>query len=262
MTAAEFAAKFRAREPLVGYWVVMDSPTATERLARTGYDYVCIDQQHGLLGYDGIRNGLLAIDAGSHLGPRRTVGMVRAAANDLTWIGQALDAGATGIIVPLINNAEDAALAVANTKYPPLGNRSYGPMRSQLRIGPVPAEVNDSTLVLAMIETPSGLENVEAIAATPGIDALYVGPSDLALAVGAKFPGDPDIAEIFDVALERVKAAAAAAGISVGIHAPSGAVAAQRLAEGFHFSSVASDIVHLEQIAASHLNDARAGLQG
>jgi 4-hydroxy-2-oxoheptanedioate aldolase len=258
MSALDFARRLRNHETLIGYWINMDSPASTERLARVGYDYLCIDQQHGLLGYDGLRNALLATDAGSHLGPKQTVGLVRAAANDLTWIGQALDAGASGIIVPLVNTAADAAKAVRNIRYAPFGDRSYGPMRAMLRIGPVPAEVNEAVVVIVMIETSEGLANVEQIAATPGIDALYIGPSDLALAVGAAYPTDPSIAEVFDAALERIKLAATAAGIAVGIHAPSGAVAAQRLAEGFTFSSVSSDLVHLEQVAAAHLVDAQS----
>ncbi|WP_416976094.1 aldolase/citrate lyase family protein, partial [Streptomyces sp. 4F14] len=110
------------------------------------------------------------------------VGMVRVEANDLTYIGKALDAGATAVIVPLIDNAQDAADAVASVRYPPLGRRSYGPMRAQLRIGPAPADTHEQTAVLAMIETADGLANVEAICATPGLDGIYVGPSDLRLA--------------------------------------------------------------------------------
>ncbi|MDT0267526.1 aldolase/citrate lyase family protein [Streptomyces sp. DSM 44915] len=242
---------------MVGYWVILDSPVSTERLARVGYDYLCIDQQHGLTGYEGLRNGLLAVDAGARLGAVDTVGLVRAAANDLTWIGHALDAGASGVIVPLIDTPEDAAHAVACVKYPPVGRRSYGPMRSQLRIGPAPAEVNAETLVIAMIETPEGLANVEAIAATPGLDSLYVGPSDLALAVGGARPDDPAVADAFEAALVRVREAAEAAGISVGIHAQHGEEAASRIAEGFRFVSVSCDLVHLEKAAAHHLATAR-----
>lgn len=257
MTAAEFAARFRAHEKMTGYWVVMDSPVSTECIAAVGYDYVCLDQQHGLMSYTGLRNGLMAVDAGARLGDVDTIGLVRVATNDLTWIGHALDAGAAGVIVPLIDTAEDAARAVANVKYPPVGIRSYGPMRSQLRIGPVPADANAQTLVIAMIETAQGLANVEAIAATPGVDGLYVGPSDLGLAVGAAYPGDPAVDVPFNAALERVKAAAVAAGIPVGIHTASGQIAAQRFAEGFTFTSVSSDIVHLEEAAAVHLAVAR-----
>ena len=254
---AEFARRFRAREPLVGYWVMMDSPASTERLARVGYDYVCLDQQHGLMGYDGIRNGLMAVDAGARLGPVDTVGIVRAAANDITWIGQALDAGAAAIIVPLVDDADGARLAVRNAKYPPLGVRSFGPMRAQLRLGRDPQVANEQVLLLAMIETPDGLANVEEIAAVEGVDGLYIGPSDLSLALGAAFPGDPAVATEFDAALVRITAAARAAGKSVGIHTPSGAVAAQRLAQGYDVVTIAGDVVHLEEIAASHLGTAR-----
>lgn len=257
MTALDFARRLRAGEQLLGYWIVLDSPMSTERLARVGYDYLCLDQQHGLMSYDGLRNNLLATDAGSSLGTSVTVGLVRAAANDLTWIGHALDAGAAGIIVPLVNSAADAARAVTNSRYAPLGNRSYGPMRSQLRIGPVPAEVNEAVVVIVMIETADGLANVEEIAAVPGVDALYVGPSDLTLALGATVPGEAAVAAVFDAALLRIRAAGRAAGIPVGIHAGSGEVAGQRVSEGFTFSSISSDLEHLEQAAAAHLAAAR-----
>ncbi|MFC4561086.1 HpcH/HpaI aldolase/citrate lyase family protein [Nocardiopsis mangrovi] len=252
MTAAEFARKIRNREKAIGYWALLDAPVATERLARLGYDYVALDAQHGLFGYSGMLNGLLAIDAGG-----TSAGLVRVEANDPTPIGRALDAGAAGVIVPLVNSAADAAAAVAATRYPPHGIRSYGPMRSMLRIGPVPAEANDSTLVLAMIETPQGLEDVEAICATPGLDGIYVGPSDLRLAVGGATSTDPAVDDVFNAAVVRVREAAAAAGIAAGIHTPSGEVAARRLDEGFTFASVASELVHLEQAAAGHLAAAR-----
>ena len=248
MTAADLARKIRARERAIGYWSVLDAPIATERIARLGYDYVALDWQHGLIGYTGILHGMQAIDAGG-----ASVGMVRVVANDPTSIGRALDAGAGGVIVPLINTAEDAAAAVAATRYPPHGVRSYGPMRSMLRIGPKPAEADASTLVLAMIETPQGLDNVEAICATPGLDGVYVGPSDLCLAVGGAYPNDPDVAEVFEAALKKVREVAAAAGIAAGIHTPDGGSAARRLGEGYTFATVASDLVHLENTAAAHL---------
>ncbi|MFB9375845.1 HpcH/HpaI aldolase/citrate lyase family protein [Kineococcus gynurae] len=246
-----FARRVRSRETVVGYWVVLDAPPATERIARIGYDYVAIDAQHGLLDYRGVLTGLLAVDAGG------SAGVVRVAANDPTAIGQALDAGARGLIVPLVNSAADAAAAVAAAKYPPFGVRSYGPMRSGLRIGPVPAEADEQTAVLAMIETAAGLAAVEEIAATPGLDGLYVGPSDLAINIGGAYPGDPAVKADFDAALERVLAAAAGAGIAAGIHTPHGSVARERLAEGWTFVTVASDVVHLETIARDHLGTAR-----
>ncbi len=248
-----FAAKLRARERVLGYWVTLDSPVSTERLARVGYDYVALDAQHGLLGYSGLLAGLTAIDAGG-----RSVGLVRVEANDPTYIGKALDAGAGGVSVPLGDDAAQAAAAVAAASYPPAGRRSYGPMRSGLRIGPVPAESDDTRVVLVMIETPQGLANVADICATPGVDGVYVGPSDLCLAVGGAFPNDPAVAEEFDAALKTVREAAATAGIAAGIHTASGEQAAQRLAEGYTFATVSSDLVHLEQAAATHLAAASA----
>ncbi|ASN37888.1 aldolase [Arthrobacter sp. 7749] len=250
--ATEFARKIREREPAIGYWVVLDSPVSTERIARLGYDYVALDAQHGLIGYSGMLHGLLAIDASA-----QAAGVVRVEANNATAIGKALDAGAVAIIVPLVNNAQDAADAVRYAKYPPHGIRSYGPMRSALRVGPVPAEADATTLVFAMIETPGGLDNVEEIAAVPGLDGLYVGPSDLALAIGAAFPGDPAIKEEFEAALVRVSDAAQAAGIAAGIHNASGELAHGRLNEGYTFATVASDLTHLEATAAAHLRSAR-----
>lgn len=252
MTAQEFAARVRRQEPVVGYWVMIDSPVTTERIARTGYDYVCIDVQHGMIGYDGMRNGLLAVDAG-----QQAVGLVRVEANGTAPIGKALDAGAAGVIVPLIDDAEQAAAAVAATRYPPLGIRSYGPMRSAMRIGPTPAVANEAVVVLAMIETEQGLANVEQIAATPGLDGLYIGPSDLTLAVGGTSSTDAGVADRLEAAARRVLAAAQANGIAAGFHTPTGQAAAQRLAEGFTFVTVASDINHLEAAAVSHLKTAR-----
>jgi 4-hydroxy-2-oxoheptanedioate aldolase len=252
-----FAARLRNRERILGYWSVLDAPVAIERIARLGYDYVCIDMQHGLVGYSGLLASLTAIDAAGV-----SVGMVRVEANNPTPIGRALDAGAVGVIVPLIDSAEDAAKAVAAARYPPLGRRSYGPMRSGLRIGPEPSAAHAETVVLAMIETPSGLSEVDKICATPGLDGVYVGPSDLRLAVGGAHVRDSSVDEVFEDAVRTVREAALAAGIAAGIHTPDGATAARRLAEGYTFATVASDVVHLEQAARAHLEVARGKENG
>jgi 4-hydroxy-2-oxoheptanedioate aldolase len=254
MTAHEFAARLRRRERILGYWSVIDSPVSTEWLAHVGWDYIALDLQHGLIGYSGMVAGLTAIDAAA--GP---VGLVRVEANAPTPIGRALDAGAAGVIVPLVDTAADAAAAVASATYPPRGIRSYGPMRSQLRIGPVPAEADRDTVVLVMIETPQGLANVEEICAVDGLDGVYVGPSDLRLAVGGAHPQDPAVHDEFEAALTRVREAAASAGIAAGIHTSDGAIAAQRLAEGFTLATVASDLTHLRQASAAHLKAATGG---
>ena len=253
-TAEEFAQQVRSGRPVVGYWVGTDNPVGTERLARTGYDYLVLDLQHGLVGYSGMLAGLMAIEAG-----HAAVGFVRVEANAATPIGRALDAGAAGVIVPLVDSAEDAALAVAAARYPPAGIRSYGPTRSGLHIGPDPQQANATVLVLAMIETAAGLADVERIAATPGLDGLYIGPSDLALALGGSSPWDPDVVPERERAIARVRQACDDHGIVPGIYTPSGEVARQRLAEGFRFVTVASDLDHLEAAARSHLGTALAG---
>ncbi|MBD0322199.1 MAG: aldolase [Aldersonia sp.] len=251
MTAAEFAARVRGRERVLGYWSVIDSPVSTEWLAHVGWDYIALDLQHGLIGYAGMVAGLTAIDASGS-----TVGVVRVEANNATAIGRALDAGAVAVIVPLVNTAEEAASAVSAATYPPAGIRSYGPMRAQLRIGPLPATADRDTLVLVMIETQQGLANVEQICAVPGLGGVYVGPSDLRLAVGGAHSQDAAVDDDFEAALTRIREAAAAAGIAAGIHTPDGATAARRLAEGYTFASVASDLTHLKLASAAHLKAA------
>jgi 2-keto-3-deoxy-L-rhamnonate aldolase RhmA len=257
VSSKDFADRLRDRQTLVGYWVMLDAPAATERIAHVGYDYVVLDGQHGLISYQGLLNGLLAIDAGGALG-NGTVGLVRVEANNPTPIGRALDAGAAGVIVPLVDNADDAAQAVKAARYPPVGIRSFGPARSALRVGPIPAETDAATVVLAMIETALGLENVAEICATPGLDGVYVGPSDLRLAVGGRFPDDPAVAGPFDAAVELIAQTARKAGIAAGIHTPDGETAQRMLAAGYTFATVASDLSHLEAVASAHLAAARA----
>jgi 4-hydroxy-2-oxoheptanedioate aldolase len=251
-TAVDFAARLRGRERLLGYWVVCDNPVATERIAGVGYDYVCVDGQHGLLDYAGWLAALTAIDAAGG-----SAGMVRVPSNDPAWIGRALDAGARAVIVPLVNSAEEAAAAVWACRYPPRGVRSYGPMRSGLRVGPTPAEADEQVACVVMIETVGGLADVQEICAVDGLDAVYVGPADLTLALGGRMPGDPAVMDVFDTAIEAVVSAAERAGVGCGMHCPDGATAARWLAAGFTFATVSSDLDHLERAAAAHLRDAR-----
>ena len=133
-----------------------------------------------------------------------------------------------------------------------------GPKRSQLRIGPTPADADRDTVALAMIETRLGLDSVEKICAVDGLDGVYIGPSDLRIALGGADSKDPALDDESEAALVRVREAAAAAGIAAGIHTADGVVAARRLAEGFTVATVASDLVHLKLASAAHLDAARA----
>jgi 4-hydroxy-2-oxoheptanedioate aldolase len=252
MHHSTFVDALREGGTAVGYWTVLDAPVATERIAMTGYDYIGVDAQHGLMGYDGVLRNLMAVDAA-----HRAAGVVRVAANDPVGIGQALDVGALAVIVPLVDTAADAAAAVRAARYTGTGRRSYGPMRSGLRVGPRPADADRQVLVLAMIETEEGLANVEDIARVEGLDGLYIGPSDLMLAVGGAYPGDPGRADALEAAVERVRAAADAAGIVPAIHTLDGATARRRLAAGFRMVTIASDLTHLEAAARGHLAAAK-----
>lgn len=247
----DFARCLRAREHLVGYWITTDNPVAAEWIARTGYDYVCLDLQHGLIDFAGGVRGLTAIDAAG------SAGVIRVPANDPAWIGRALDAGAQAVIVPLVNGAEEAARAVAACRYPPHGVRSYGPMRAQLRIGPAPREADASVACVVMIETRQGLDALEEICAVPGLDGVYVGPSDLSLALGAETPAGAAALPEFGPALERVRAVAAKAGVAAGLHCPDGRSAARALADGFTFATVSNDLNHLRAVVSEHLAQAR-----
>lgn len=254
MTKAEhFAERLRNRESLIGFWVMSDNAAATERIALLGYDYVCVDGQHGLFDYQGWVSALSVLDSRGST----AAGVVRVPANDPASIGRALDAGAQGVIVPLVNDAVEARAAVRACRYPPAGDRSYGPIRASLRIGPTPAAADEQVACLVMVETAAALDNIEEICATDGLDGLYVGPSDLSLALGGRRPGDPDITDRFDTALSTVVNTAERAGIACGVHCPDGATAARRLAEGFTFATVSHDLSHLEAAAKAQLRAAR-----
>ncbi|GAA5153540.1 aldolase/citrate lyase family protein [Pseudonocardia eucalypti] len=244
-----FTERLRSGTRTVGYWVVCDNPVATERIAMAGYDYVCLDAQHGLIEYRGLLAGITAIDAAG----AGTAALVRVQANDQFWIGQALDAGARGIIVPMVDTVPEAEAAVAACRFPPAGRRSNGALRAGLRIGPAPTQANAEIACVVMIETAGGLRHAAEIASVPGVDALYVGPSDLRLALGGATPTDPALDAEFDAALATTLNAAKRSGKVVGIHCPDGPTAARRLADGFNFVSVANDLAHLEQTAKNHL---------
>jgi len=252
--SSDLAGRLRRREPVVGYWVASDNPAGAERIARAGYDYVCLDVQHGMIDYSGCVHGLTAIDAAGG------AGVVRVPANDAAWIGRALDAGAHGVIVPLVNSPAEAAAAARACRYPPAGVRSYGPARSALRIGPAPRDADEAVACIVMIETRAGLDSIDEICMTPGVDGVYVGPADLALALGASHPADGPAMPDFEVALEQVRTAAAKTGVAAGLHCFDGRGAAAALSAGFTFVSVASDLRHLEAIAQRELADARRGL--
>src|SRR5918992_583159 len=162
-----------------GLWMTVPGSIGAEILARAGVDYVCVDQQHGVIDYDSMVPMFQAIRAE---GPAP---ITRVLSNDPFLIMKALDAGAWGVIVPLVNNAEDAARPVAPCRYPPRGMRSYGPVRAARVIGSRdPEELGGEVLFLVMVVTREALQRRDEITSTPGLDGVYIGPSDLALSLG------------------------------------------------------------------------------
>ncbi|MEJ2863630.1 HpcH/HpaI aldolase family protein [Actinomycetospora flava] len=233
------------RTTAFGAWITLGSPLVAEMCADGGFDFVCVDLQHGVVGRDALSTVLLGCGS-SGATPLVRVG-------HLAEIGPALDLGAHGVIVPMVNTPSDAERAVRAAKYPPLGERSFGPTRARWHLNRdrTPSEVNDEVLCLAMIETPEGVASASRICAVPGLDGVYVGPSDLAVALGGTPGGDegPAIRRAFEAVLD----ACSTHGTLAGVHAPSGAVAARRRAEGFGMVGIATDAAVLRAAYAAEL---------
>jgi 4-hydroxy-2-oxoheptanedioate aldolase len=245
--------RWRAGGVTWGGWLSTSEPLIAEYLAAAGFDEICADQQHGSIDLHTLPGIFAALSA------RGVVPTTRVASNDAAAIGKSLDMGALAVIVPMVNTADEAAAIVAACRYPPHGSRSIGPTRAIYSIG---LDLEDLARVacLAMIETADGLANVEAIARTPGLDGLYVGPGDLAIALGLPvLPGDRSAGEreAHEAAIERVRAAAASAGIVAGMYVGTGAESRRRAAQGFQMVTVAWDAGLLEDGGRAELAVAR-----
>lgn len=237
----------------VGCWLSLANTYSAEALAKLGFDWVCVDLQHGLLDYTDLTHLLPAISSSD------ATPIVRVPWNEPYEIMKALDAGAYGVIVPMINDRAEAERAVAACRYPPDGNRSFGPIRAALYGGRGYAkEANGQVACIAMIETQQGLDNLDEIVATPGLDAVYIGPSDLALALGLPAVGDTDQAEHAE-AVARILAACQKAGIGAGIHTSSLQYTRRYLAAGFNLVTLGSDAGFMMRAAAEDLAAVRTG---
>jgi 4-hydroxy-2-oxoheptanedioate aldolase len=239
-TAAALRAAWKAGRPVFGIWAALPDGFAAELMALDGVDYICVDQQHGLIGYETFVEMTRAIEA------RGVVPVTRVPANESWLIAKALDAGSQGVVVPLVNNRREAEAAVAACRYPPAGTRSFGPIRATVTMRARDAQTLGSTvLCLVMIETAEGVRNVEEIASTPGLDGIYIGPADLALGLG--LPPDLDKDEPEHVAaVEAIRAACERHGVVAGIQCGSGASAASYARQGFRFVTFAKDSALLQ----------------
>jgi 4-hydroxy-2-oxoheptanedioate aldolase len=220
--------------PAFGLWGSIPSPLTAELAAAAGVDYVCVDLQHGGADEERMVAMFTAIEA------RGAVPLARVLYNEPWQINRVLDLGAAGVIVPLVSSAEDAKRAVSGCRYPPQGVRSYGPLRAALTVGSAdPERLAAGALCFVMVETRQGLENVEDIAATRGVDGIYIGPSDLSLGLGRE-PGHGG--DLLEQAITRVREACAGAGIVAGMHCNGGGAEARaRAAAGFRLVTVGVD---------------------
>jgi 4-hydroxy-2-oxoheptanedioate aldolase len=233
--ATVLRAKWKAGETAFGAFAALPCGFAAELLAVDGVDYIVIDQQHGLVDYQASLDMLRAIEG------RGRVALTRVPANQGWMIGKALDAGIQGVIVPMVNTAAEANEAVMACRYQPRGTRSFGPVRAQVIMNTRDvATVGDSVLCFVMVETRQGVENVEAIAATPGLDGIYVGPADLALGLG--LPPNLDKEEPEHVAaVQKILAACNRNKIIAGIQCGNGKSARKFSDQGFRFVTFTKD---------------------
>ena len=225
---------------VVNGFLGIPSSMSAEVMAHAGWDSLCIDLQHGAIDYQVALSMLQAISTTD------TVPLVRAPWNDPAIIGKLLDAGAYGVICPMVNTRAQCEAFVGACRYPPLGYRSFGPIRAALVAGAgYPEESNDELLTFAMIETAEGLQNLEAIVATPGLDGVYIGPSDLSLSHGGK--PNQDSQEPFILgAFQQILDACKAAGRRAGVHTQSAAYSQQMIAMGFDLVTVGSDTRYVQ----------------
>jgi 4-hydroxy-2-oxoheptanedioate aldolase len=237
--------------PAFGVWASIPSPLSVEFAARGGVDYVCIDLQHGLGSFDSLSAQITACWAAG------AAPIVRPHSNETWQIGKALDLGALAVIVPLVSDAAAATAAVSACRYPPVGTRSHGPLRIAGIVGSDdPRTLEREALCFVMVETREGLDQVEQIAATPGLDGIYIGPADLAISLGLA-PSAYATSSEHAAAVEHIRAACEAAGIASGMHCHSGAEAHARVAQGFQVITVATDSPLLRDSVARELATAR-----
>ena len=235
---------------LAAVWIALDSAVAAEAVAAQGFDVAVLDMQHGLIDAHNLPHMLQAVQATG------VPAMVRVPSNDAAGITRALDLGADGVIVPLVDDAAEARAAVAAGRYPPEGARSYGPVRAAQRFG-ISAAVR-SAAIFVMVETRQALDEVDAIAATSGLTGIFVGPADLGLAMGLGPQTDGRHLEHL-AALERIVGACRRHGVACGIYCAEIGYARERADGGMQLVVVGSDRSMLEGAAAARIDAWRAG---
>lgn len=242
--------KLKQGQPSFGTWLSLGSLHATRVLARSGYDWLTLDMEHGPFDWSQAAMLFAAIaDAGC-------VPLCRVPEGDHYCIKRALDAGAFGIVAPMVDTVEQAQRIIAAAKYPPLGNRSVGGGMHALNFAASSGDyyelANDEILVVLQTESPRGVANAEAIYGLPGCDAVFVGPNDLRFNMRTPTGAKPSFAD-FEAAIQRVIAAGKKTGTPTGIHVMDPESALKRAEQGMQFIAVASDLRMLDTTAQAFL---------
>jgi 4-hydroxy-2-oxoheptanedioate aldolase len=247
-------ALWRAGEPSLGGWLTTADPQIAEYLASGGFDEICVDQQHGLADSASLASMFRALEV------HGVAPTTRVPANDFAAIGKALDVGAVAIIVPMVGTPEEALAAADACHYPPRGHRSVGPLRGTLARASERLDALDDAACVVMVETAEGVRNADAIASTRGVDAIYIGPGDLALGLGlSAWPDDwsPNEAKVHSEAVERIRQACLNHGVAPGIHTGDGVTARRYLDQGFLMVTVANELGLITMGGRAHLAAAR-----
>ncbi len=250
-TGFPLARRLRAGETVYIAWCALASPIVAEAIAREGFTAIVLDQQHGMYDIATTAQGIASV---RHAGASP---VVRVPLNDNPSASRALDFGAEAVIAPMINTAEHARRFVGAMKYPPVGERSWGPARAAALSGIADLkdyfrDANGMTLALAMIETREAVENVGTIAATDGIDGLFVGPFDLSIALSNGAVLDPfskDVEKALDVILDAAKTHKKIS----GIYCANAEIALAAAKRGFRFIAVGGDLAYLRAGATAQL---------
>ena len=242
---------WKAGGAAVNGWLAIANGFSAETMAHQGWDSLTVDMQHGVVDYQVAVSMLQGI---STLG---VVPLARVPWNDPARLMKILDAGAYGVICPMINTAREAEAMVRACKYPPRGFRSWGPVRASLYAGTDYGDhANTETIVMPMIETAEALKNLDEILSVDGVDAIYVGPSDLSLAMGLKPRLDQTDPPVVD-AQKKIVAACKRHNVIAGIHNATAAYSLKMIAEGYQFVTLASDSRHMAAKAAEEVGIVR-----
>jgi 4-hydroxy-2-oxoheptanedioate aldolase len=256
LSGAEFKKQLREGKPKIGLFLNSHSPTVAEQLAHSGFDWLLVDTQHGPMGYESLSGMLAGIANGGAKSLVRVGGY-----SDRPSIQQALDMGADGVLIPYINNAEEARQAVSCARYPTAGTRSvYFPQRSMNRAGLLgyAGAANENVIVALQVETADCIKNMDEIAAVPGVDILFLGQNDLCMSMGLfekyKFP-DMYTSPELGAATDKLRAAAKRNNVILGLFLFGTTRVGEFLDKGFPFISIGNDLHHILTQATAYVKD-------